>query len=570
MLFTQKRLSWLNDISLLAVLFILFYSILLGSHALFTPDEGRYSEVAREMIVTRDYITPRINGVAFLDKPILYYWLQASAIKLFGLKEWSLRFWPALLGVIGTLITYFAGRTLFNRRIGLLSAFILATCPLYYGASHYANLDLEVAIFISLSLFTFLCGIQGALTSSKRILLIMSYVFAALAFLTKGLIGIAFPVMIIGTWVILLNRWTILTKMHLIMGLLIFSAITLPWYILVQKANPQFLHFFFVTQQFSRFLTTQSFNSKATFWFYIPIVFIGAFPWTLFIIGSFTNTIKSIWKNRNTHANELFLLLWVVLIFIFFSIPQSKTIGYILPIFPAMALLIAKRLDTLWDEPFTKRSLTIIVIYALSCFIIGLGSFIAPHIPSLEITPSLAHQLKSNGILFTLSGLLFPFFIRPYSFSKIFYWMLSTSSIFLLILMISTNAINQKSIKPLALELKSILRPGDEIVTYFKYYQDLPIYTEQRITIVADWTASDIPTNDNWLRELWYGMPFQNTQEWLIDETQFWKRFQNDRKRLYVLVNKNYYDQFTRHAKKAIYPVARYNNILLITNTPLI
>ena len=127
----QPKRQWAIDIIFLALLFGFFYAFWIGSYALFTPDEGRYSEVAREMVTSGDYITPRLNGVAFLDKPALYYWLQASAIHLFGLKEWALRFWPAALGILGCLMTYTAGFLLFNRRTGILAAIILATSPLY-------------------------------------------------------------------------------------------------------------------------------------------------------------------------------------------------------------------------------------------------------------------------------------------------------------------------------------------------------------------------------------------------------------------------------------------------------
>jgi 4-amino-4-deoxy-L-arabinose transferase-like glycosyltransferase len=123
----KMQASWFTDIIFLTSCLLLFYFLWLGSYPLFTPDEARYSEVAREMVMTGDYITPRVNGVAFLDKPILYYWLQSAAIHLFGINEWALRFFPALLGVIGCLITYICGRLLFNRRTGWLASLLLST-----------------------------------------------------------------------------------------------------------------------------------------------------------------------------------------------------------------------------------------------------------------------------------------------------------------------------------------------------------------------------------------------------------------------------------------------------------
>ena len=137
------RRDWVRDFLLLAFFIAIVYGLWLGSYPFFTPDEGRYAEVAREMVASGDYITPRVNGIAFLDKPALYYWLQAAAIHFFGVKEWAIRLFPALLGLFGCLATYFAGRQLFSRRTGILSAIMLASAPLYFIGAHYANLNLK-------------------------------------------------------------------------------------------------------------------------------------------------------------------------------------------------------------------------------------------------------------------------------------------------------------------------------------------------------------------------------------------------------------------------------------------
>lgn len=558
--------KWIGDLITIAILVGVFYALWMGSYALFTPDEGRYSEVAREMVATNDYITPRLNGVVFLDKPIFYYWLQASAIKLFGIKEWALRLWPMLFGIIGCLMTYIAGHLLFNRRTGFISAIILATSPLYYGAAHYANLDLEVAVLISLTLMSFIVAVRVTRENLRNYFLIAAYAFAGLAALTKGLIGIVFPAMIIGAWILLLNRWSFLKKMHLIKGLLFFIAIALPWYILVQKANPEFFEFFFIKQQVSRFLTTDYFNNRTPTWFYIPIVIAGFFPWCVFGLQALTCHIKNVIRNRQQHASEFYLLLWFILVFTFFSIPKSKTIGYILPIFPALALLIGNYISTSWEKSKSIGIYFGIISFILSSLGILIFCLAAPYFPELEISPPLIPYLNKVAILFAAATVIFIFLaLQKKKLSTFFFTLLTISIAFLLIFNSSSATLNEGTAKPIALELKSVLKPEDEVITYFKYYQDLPIYLERRITIVADWEAKDIPLRDNWVRELWYGMPFQDTKQWLINEDTFWQRWHST-KRVFVITNTNYLAQFNRKAKNSFYKIGQFNQILLLSN----
>ena len=562
----QDTQHWLTDILSILILFGIFYAIWIGSHPLFTPDEGRYSEVAREMVASRDYVTPRLNGVAFLDKPALYYWLQASAIHVFGLKEWSLRFWPATMGILSALITYLTGRLLFNRRTGFVSALILATSPLYYGAAHYANLDLEVASLIGDSLLCFIAAMQNTSSRLKNILLISAYVFAGLAALTKGLIGIAFPVMIIGAWIILLNRWKILTKMRLFSGMCIFLLIAAPWYFLVQKANPEFLHFFFVTQQVSRFLTTQDFNSKAAFWFYVPVVLAGFFPWSIFLIQAIAQKIKFIWQDRQASAVDLFLLLWFFIVLVFFSIPRSKTVGYILPIFPVSALIVGSYLSRMWNMPRAKGIISGAIAFLFFSLLIGSAFLAAPLFSvQLEISKSVLSVLRYIGVCILIAGVVSSFLLRKKNMTALFSCMTTTIVVILLIFIGSASALNEKSIKPLAMLLKPHLQPGDEVVAYYKYYQDLPIYLERRITIVADWHAPDIQNRDNWLREMWYGMVFQDTKDWLIEEKAFWQRWKSD-KRLYVVTDEGYYHHMQEKTK--VFKLGERNEVVLLSNKP--
>jgi 4-amino-4-deoxy-L-arabinose transferase-like glycosyltransferase len=563
----DNTMFWLRDIALLGLFIGLFYALWIGSYALFVPDEGRYSEVAREMVVSGDYITPRIDGVAFLDKPVLYYWLQASAIKLFGISEWSLRLWPVLAALLSTLVLYATGRLLYGRRAGLLAAVLLATSPLYYGAAHYANLDLEVASFVANSLLCFLAAMQGGVSARwKNILLFAAYAFAGAAALTKGLIGIVFPALIIGTWILLLNRWRLLTRMRLVSGLILFFVMTLPWYVLVQKANPQFLHFFFVTQQVSRFLTTQEFNSKAPLWFYLPVALAGFFPWTVFLVQALSQKCSRIWRNKQRHATDLFLLLWLSIIFVFFSIPHSKLVGYILPILPVLALIVGSYVSEWWDAPQNRGYAAAIIIFGLASLAVAAVFIAAPFLHVFDVAPDYFTVLRRMAFVLLVSAIVLAVTFRQRKPLFVISCLAATAVSLLLIFISSVSIINTKSIKPLALELRALLKPEDELVTYYRYFQDLPIYVERPITIVADWHAPDIAFNDNWLREIWYGMVFQDTSQWLIDDKEFAARW-NSAKRLYVVTDTDYYQ--TLKAKMPVFLVGQDNDKVILTNHPL-
>ena len=489
----KKYSNWTTDLISLGFICLIFYLLWLGSYPLFTPDEGRYSEVAREMVATGDYITPRVNGVAFLDKPVLYYWLQALAIGLFGIKEWAIRLFPALAGIFGCLITYVCGRYLFNRRTGFMSAIILAASPLYFCGAHYANLDLEVAVWISASLLLFITGVQ----TSHRHLLLAAYVCAAFAFLTKGLIGLAFPILIIGSWIALTKRWYLLTKIHLIKGMVIFLAIVLPWYILVQKANPEFLHYFFVTQQVTRFLSAEKFNNAMPVWFYLPIVFVGFFPWCGFIIQAFNHALRGLKQSAQDYQTELFLILWISIVFLFFSIPHSKMITYILPIFPAMALLVGNYFSTMWDRAQNASIFRGMIFVVIMSLLISAALLILPHYEWEFVTAAFNPYLKKLAIIFILSAVFTLLLIKQRKIFPLFLTLTTTTVLFLLTLASGAVYLNNNTAKPLVAELKTFIQPEDEVVSYHQFHQDVPMYLERRITIAADWDSPEIAQHDN-------------------------------------------------------------------------
>lgn len=557
-----KYSDWIIDVLFLSSTLLVFYLLWLGKYPLFSPDEGRYAEAAREMVTTGDYITPRVNGVAFLDKPILYYWLQAIAIHLFGLKEWALRLFPALLGIFGCLITYICGRHLFDRRSALLAALILATTPLYFGGAHYANLDLEVAVFISASLLCFITGIIK--NNQNPAFIFCAWIFVALAFLTKGLIALAFPAIIGGLWILLTQRFNVLKKIHIILGLFIFICLVIPWYVLVQKANPQFLHYFFVTQQVTRFLSKAEFNNKNAFWFYLPVIVLSFFPWTVFLLGSIKQSLQHVLENKQKYAAELFLLLWATTVLIFFSIPHSKIVTYILPIFPPLALLTGHYTATYWKEARENQVKSTSIFFAGFACCLAVFLFYTSHHFNLS-KYFLPYLYIISGILL-LSAMASLILINATHFRYLILISIVSSCALLLTLTIGAIHLNHTTTKPLATHLRSIIKPEDEVIAYYKYYQDLPLYLERQITIVSDWDAKTIIKKDNWLREMWLGKRFQESTNWLINEETFWQRYNSD-KRIFVFLNENYFEQFKKQATYYFY-ITKHHDIILLSNQP--
>src|SRR6185369_1830470 len=311
--------SWKRDLLLLTLAIGLLLGVALGVRALWGPDEGRYVEIPREMVTTGDYVTPRLNGVKYFEKPPLFYWLQAAAIHLFGLREWAMRLVPALSALLGCLAVYAAGRRLFSRRAGLLAAAILATTPLWYFLGNAITLDMTVSALLTVALLAFLVAVQEPEDAPlRRNLLWASYVALALATLAKGLIGIAIPGMVIVVWMALLGDWDLPRRIRLGSGTVIFLLIAVPWHVLVARANPEFLWFYFIHEHVLRYVTKIHARYEPP-WFFIPVLLGGMIPWTAFLVQAVRDALPAGWRRRHETKETLFLLLWAGLVFVFFS-----------------------------------------------------------------------------------------------------------------------------------------------------------------------------------------------------------------------------------------------------------
>ncbi len=544
-----KATSWWIDTLFLCIVLGSLFFIMLGIRPLFTPDEGRYAEIAREMVASGDYVTPYLNSIKYFEKPIFFYWLGALSIKIGGLNIGSLRSINGLLGLIGCLLTYFTARQLYGRKTGLLSALILGTSILYFVMAHTISLDLPVTVFLSATLYACLLGAEEPNTRKSWFFFLAASVAAALAVLTKGLIGIVFPAMIVGAWIILMQEWRLLKPSLLLSCLLIFLIVAAPWHIIVGMRNPEFFYFYFIEQHFLRY-ATMDIGHYQPIWFFIPCLILGFFPWIVFLPQTICASLPSSFKNLSAKRTELFFLLWAIIIFAFFSFSKSKLIPYILPVIPPLSILTARYLANLQKVSkffiVSFVALTLIAITIAYTFYLHIQYGILADPIKAKYYLTLAASVLVAGTFITL--------IISHNKNTSISMLIITMWFFLLIALASIPSIDTRTIRPLAMALKPMLKPQDDVITYNRYYQDLPFYLERRISIL------------NWQNELTFGMQHQQTDDWMINNQTFWQRWHSNR-RVYLFLGSDDYQSLQKnHTKETFYLLNKTSNNVLISN----
>src|SRR6266581_313370 len=326
-----------NQLLALVAAFSFAWFCNLGYRHLVKSDEGRYAEIPREMVASGDWLTPRLNGYKYLEKPALQYWATAASFSLFGQNEWAARLWPGLTGFSGVLLVFWAGKRLFAPPAGLCGAAVAASCALYVVIGHILTLDMAMTFFTSASVFAFAVAQQDSGEGERRRWMLVAWAAAALAVMTKGLIGIVLPAGAVALYVLIERDWKLLGRLHALGGGLLFLAIAAPWFIAVSLANPEFLRFFFIHEHFERF-TTREHGRYQPVWYFVPVLLAGVLPWIVDLFPALGRAWTRVPEIR--FQPRRFLLLWCVVVFAFFSASDSKLGSYILPMFPALALLI--------------------------------------------------------------------------------------------------------------------------------------------------------------------------------------------------------------------------------------
>jgi 4-amino-4-deoxy-L-arabinose transferase-like glycosyltransferase len=331
--------------TLLVLLLLATFLLVLepGRVPLFEPDEGRYGEIPREMLATGDWITPRLNGVLYFEKPPLYYWSVAASMAVLGPTELAVRL-PGKLSAAGmVLLAAGFARRRWGARTGLLSGLVLASSLLVVALSRIAIIDPMLSLAMAGAAFAFAEFAEGHEAGDARRARRALYGFhvaCAAAVLLKGLIGVVLPGGAIVLWTLVTSRWRTLARVFSPGPLGVFLLLAVPWHVAMARRYPDFLQFYFIHEHFQRFATTEH-RREGPLVYFVPVLLAGLLPWTGFLAHmkeTWPGLRRTAWKTR---ATEGFLWIFATLVFAFFSVSRSKLIPYVLPIWPALAVLLA-------------------------------------------------------------------------------------------------------------------------------------------------------------------------------------------------------------------------------------
>ena len=336
------RSSWI--FVLISILTLLWFGSLNYRH-LIPSDEGRYAEIAREMAVTGDWITPRYNDYKYFEKPPLQAWASAIIFKTFGLGNWQARLWSGLTSFLSILAIGFTAGRLYGRRTGWLASIILASSPIWVLGGHFNSLDMGLSGFLCFALCALLLAQNATENStSETWWMLCCWSAMGLSVLSKGLVGIVLPGLVLLIYALTARDFKIWRRLHWFKGLSLFLLITAPWFILISIKNPEFPHFFFIKEHFERF-TTDEHRRVAPWFFFFPLLIVGFLPWLLQLPKGIIESWKERRDSTQTFKPLWLCLVWAVFIFAFFSQSHSKLPGYIIPIFPALAIIAAVALE---------------------------------------------------------------------------------------------------------------------------------------------------------------------------------------------------------------------------------
>lgn len=475
---TDSAKRWVYDVAVLLVLASVFFFFGAGKIAFLGPDEPRYSEVAREMFVSGDYISTRLCGCLWFEKPVLFYWLAAASYHLFGVSEFAARFASGFAATVTTLSLYFSLSRIISREFARLASFALMTCGIFIAYSHAATPDMALTMAMTIAI---LSGYLATKAKGRRELGLMVLCFAAmgLGMLAKGLVGIVLVVAILLTYFAIAGRLRFLHWRNLLIWVSAFLVVAAVWYLPVTlKHGWQFINEFFIEHHFKRYLTN-TYGHPQPVYFFAFIAIAGVLPWTCFLLSAVAR-IRSL-KPRISEMDSLLTLAWVwfFIPLIFFSVSGSKLPGYLLPVFPAMAIILGAELERFLNGERTR--------------LLKIGAWLTA-VFMVMVSGGFIWYLKKEGVRFDGGQIIF--FALPVLFAGLCVWAMlqakrreaiaCIAAVMLSIVVGGSTLLFPKlndeiSLKKLSLEAAATLRP-DEKIGFYILKEFAPVfYAEGRV-----------------------------------------------------------------------------------------
>ncbi len=499
-------------LALIAAAALVLYLPGLGRPALWEPDEGRYAEIAREMYLSGDYVTPRNDYVRYFEKPPLVYWAEAGCLALFGPTEFAVRLPAALFSVGEVVVTAALAEAMLGPPAAILSAVALGLAPLFAEFARFATLDPALSFFIAAALGCFyfaVCSGDFAGRPDRR-WFIAAAAMLAMGTLSKGPVALVLGGGIALAWLIVEGRTQEVLRMPWTGAILLYCVIVTPWFVLAGERNAGFLRFFFIHEHVQRYLENTEHGWGP--WFFFPVTAGGTWPWFFFALTGASGLVRE----KNKRPAFRFLLLWVVLILVFFSIPRAKLGTYILPAIPPLAILAGGGLWRLWTAgaDCARRWLGWFLAIDLAVALgTGIGvALIAKRFPA----DGLAGDGFTMAALLAVSGALAFALNRSGRRPAACVTVLALGMV--LILGIASRAREHaaplSTYRNLAHSTVRYLRPGCVLASYRHNVQSLPFYTGFREALISyrgelapfggspDASASFIPA-DQGLAALW-------------------------------------------------------------------
>lgn len=491
-----------------AFLIILFY------RGFNDPDEGRYSEVPREMVVHGNWLEMRMLGYRYYEKPPLTYWLVAPAIKVFGARDWAVRVPLLLNGLALTGIFWLLARRKWERTAANIATLTMLSMVGFLAGTGLLLTDSFLIMWFALICISLFLGCQPGVSAGQRFgLFSVASVATVMGFLTKGAVAIILPPIIIFLWLLWERRPAALRTWSVPWAILLCGGLLTPVMLLLEKHNPGFFHYFVIDEHFSRFTGTRDIQlHPEPFWFFAMVIPLLLLPWTLFIVRAAWRLITH--RGWRTDSLSRFLLVWIVVVIGFFSASTGKLMSYILPAMPALGLLLGHW--GLSDREDNRRDRCLWNIGAAGLFIVALAILVIWLISYYKIVPQDIYPISGRSVVALLPIAVMLIVLIATRGYRSFAGLLGLNAGIVLTAALLLSPLAGKDFNVLLhinsshvyKQLAEQLKPEDQIVVFWSYRPALPFYTRKTY----------VPFQDT--NELLYGMQAEPERAWELKDKE--------------------------------------------------